>query len=266
MCVSRYLEYFGLPLASFTLNSYGLTLLQPRQQWWVPYCPGVSWSLLYLWFHSEAPCWDCLGPHCGNSAAFSGCWMCCEEPRGRMSAQPLEFPQCSDRELSESGTFKERCHIICITPNAKAGLLQAQGICTGPKSDAQTTICFELGDRDGRVPVSGLLLSVCAVRAPPPPVSGSSHGGLCLLPARLCLRKPYSLLPLRQQRMALVFASVFSFLCPVSPPSVLPDRHSEVDSFCNWLPLSWRYLWIKIMYFWKWILRQMLYAFFDMMN
>lgn len=169
MCVSRYLEYFGLPLASFTLNSYGLTLLQPRQQWWVPYCPGVSWSLLYLWFHSEAPCWDCLGPHCGNSAAFSGCWMCCEEPRGRMSAQPLEFPQCSDRELSESGTFKERCHIICITPNAKAALLQAQGICTGPKSDAQTTICFELGDRDGRVPVSGLLLSVCAVRGSPPP-------------------------------------------------------------------------------------------------
>lgn len=57
-------------------------------------------------------------------------------------------------------------HVICIMPKVNATLLQAKGICTGPKSDAQTTVCFELGDGDGRVPVSGLLLSVCAVRAP----------------------------------------------------------------------------------------------------
>lgn len=151
--------------------------------------------LFYLLSHSETPVHrGCLWRYCrNNTQPLSQDAACAVTNRdGWWAPGPLEFPRCSNLELSESGTFKERCQVICITSNVRAKLLQAKGTCTGSESDAQTTVCLELGD--SRFPVSGLLLSVCAV-TDPPPVSGSSQGGLCLLPAKLCLRKHYSLLP-----------------------------------------------------------------------
>lgn len=117
----------------------------------------------YLLSHSESPCRACLWPHCRNNARplsqDAGCAV--RNQDGWWASGPLEFPQSSNLELSESGTFKECCQVICITSNVRAKLSQAKGTCTGSKSDAQTAACFELGD--SRFPVSGLLLSVCAV-------------------------------------------------------------------------------------------------------
>lgn len=135
---------------------------------------------------------------------------------------PLEFPQSSNLELSKSGTFKECCQVICITSNVRAKLLQAKGTCTGSESAAQTAVCLEPGD--SRFPASRLLQNVCAVTGPPQLVAlpmvvyvsylpSSVSGSVIHCSPSIHKGRPWCLLP-------------FSLSFVLSPPSVLPDRHS----------------------------------------